>query len=124
LLTQRRQSYPRGDDRERISRARQAAEALFISKPPASEVPGSQPPPPAEEPTRKPRVLRIILPAAPVAHEAVVPAGRACSAGEARDPADTVRPHPDLDKIRGDGSEVAKIYGAAVGEVERILRHA
>jgi hypothetical protein len=125
LLSQQRQPDPRGDDRERISRARQAAEALFIAKPPVSEPPGSKPLAPAEEPTRKPRVLRIISPAAPVTHEVVAPPAR---------PAPRARrvmiPRSQIGRIRiwvkygMTISEVAKVYGAAVGDIERILRQA
>ena len=125
MLSQRRQPYPLGDDRERISRARQAAEALFTSKPPVSEPPGSEPLPPPEEPTRKPRVLRIISPAAPVTHAEVVelPARPAPRARRAI-------PRSQFARIRTwvkygmTVSEVAKVYGAAVGDIERILRQA
>ena len=67
---QQQQIQPRGDDREQITRARQAAEALFRSKPPVSEpsLPASAP---ADQSARKPRVLRIISPAVPIRHEAV-----------------------------------------------------
>ena len=124
MLSQRRQSYPRGDDRERISRARQAAEALFVSKPPVTDPPGPEPILPAEEPPRKPRVLRIISPAAPVTQEMVRPPAR---------PVKRVRcaiPRAQFARIRTwvkygmTASEVAQVYDAAVGEVERILRQA
>lgn len=124
MLSRQYQPQPRGDDRERISRARQAAEALFTSKPPVSEPPGPEPLSRAEEPTRKPRVLRIILPAAPVTHEVVEPpAGPAPRARRAI-------PRSQFARIRTwvkygmTVSEVAKVYGAAVGDIERILRQA
>ena len=63
---QRRQS--RGDDREQIVRARQAAEALFTSKQDVTDQPFSelsQAPHP-----RKPRILPI-LPPAPIRQETV-----------------------------------------------------
>ena len=122
MLSQQGQSYPRGDDRERISRARQAVEALFTSKPPVTAPPGSEPLPPAEEPPRKPRVLRVISPAAPVIHEIVEPPAK---------PAARVRraiPRAQFARIRAwvkygmTASEVAEVYDAAVGDVERILR--
>jgi hypothetical protein len=73
LLSRQQQPDPRNDDHERITRARQAAEALFTSKPPVSgpSVPNSAP---ANQPTRKPRVLQIISqPAAPSHHGEVKP---------------------------------------------------
>jgi hypothetical protein len=124
LLSQRGQRNSRDDDRERISRARQAAEALFASKPPVSELPGSEPLPPAEESTRKPRVLRIVSPGAPVTHEVVEPPAK--PAARAR----RAIPRSQFARIRAwvkygmTVSDVAKVYGAAVGDIERILRKA
>jgi hypothetical protein len=68
LRSREQQPRPDGDDRERITRARQAAEALFRSKPPVSgpSVPASAP---ADQSARKSRVLQIISPAVPVRHE-------------------------------------------------------
>ena len=68
LISRQQQPRPGGDDREQITRARQAAEALFRSKPPVSgpSVPASAP---ADQSARKPRVLQIISPAVPVRHE-------------------------------------------------------
>jgi len=37
VLERRRRPHPRGDDRERITRARQAAEALFTPNPQVTE---------------------------------------------------------------------------------------
>jgi hypothetical protein len=39
LFSRQQRLQPRGDDREQITRARQAAEALFRSKPPVSDLP-------------------------------------------------------------------------------------
>jgi len=59
---------PRGDNRELITRARRAVEALFTSKPPVSG--SSFPDTPRDDPSaRKPRVLRIISPPAIRAEE-------------------------------------------------------
>jgi hypothetical protein len=68
LLSRQQQPRPGGDDLEQITRARQAAEALFRSKPPVSgpSVPASAP---ADQSARKPRALQIISPAMPVRHE-------------------------------------------------------
>jgi hypothetical protein len=67
LISRQQLPRPGGDDREQITRARQAAEALFRSKPPVSgpSVPASAP---ADQSARKPRVLQIISPV-PVRHE-------------------------------------------------------
>ena len=122
-MLNRQQPHPRGDDHERITRARQKAEALFTSKPPVSgpSVPAS---PPADQSLRKPRVLRTISPVAPVRHE------------ELETP---VNPEPhttpeipasDFARIRTwvkygmTVSQVAKVYGVVAGEIERILHQA
>ena len=60
LLSRQEHRYSRGDDRERITRARQAAEALFRVKPPVS-VP-SVADAAADQSSRKPRVLRVTSP--------------------------------------------------------------
>jgi hypothetical protein len=56
-------SNPRGDDHGRITRARQAAEALFTSKTPVTR-PSVPETASADLPQRKPRVLRIVSPPA------------------------------------------------------------
>ena len=69
-------------------------------------------------------MLRVISPAAPVIHEIVEPPAK---------PAARVRraiPRAQFARIRAwvkygmTASEVAEVYDAAVGEVERILRQA
>jgi hypothetical protein len=99
LLSRQQQIAPRGGDREQITGARQAAEALFTSKPPpvsTRAVPESATPP--DRSTRKPRVLPILSPAAPVRHaERETPAPN-----DARDSAVAVRAHPHLGQIRHD----------------------
>lgn len=112
----------RGDDRERITRARQAAEALFTSKSPVSGPldPASLP---ADQSAHKPRVLAI----APVA-------------SVRREDAETlVIPEPQtkreisrsqfgciraLVKYGMTVAQIAEVYGAAVSEIERILHKA
>ena len=121
LLSRQQQQSPRSDDRERITGARQTAEALFTSKPPAgtSAVPDA---PPAEQSAHKPRVLPIISPPTPVQHdESETPAV----------PAPPVReiPRSQFARIRAwvkygmTIAQVAQVYSVAVGEIERILRH-
>jgi hypothetical protein len=118
LISRQQQPRPGGDDREQITRARQAAEALFRSKPP---VPASAP---ADQSARKPRVLRITSPAVPIRHEALeVPV--------ATEP-QTMREIPrsqfvrirTLVKYGMTVAQVAKVYGVAAGEIARILRQA
>ena len=122
LISRQQQPRPGGDDREQITRARQAAEALFRSKPPVSgpSVPASAP---ADQSARKPRVLKIISPV-PVRHEErVTPA--------APEP-QTMRKIPrsqfvrirTLVKYGMTVAQVAKVYGVDASEIARILRQA
>jgi hypothetical protein len=124
LLNHRQQQhYPRGDDRERITSARQAAEALFTPKRQPVEPSVSDPGPSAERPTRKPRVLAILSPA-PVRNEEVA----APVDPEPRTTRQIPRSHHA--RIRTwvnyglTISQVAEVYGVAVGVIERILREA
>ena len=59
LLSRRPQPHPSGDDRERIMRARQAAEALFTPRPQVAEPLAADSLPPTDQPVRRPRVLGI-----------------------------------------------------------------
>jgi hypothetical protein len=119
LSTRQHQPQLRGDDRERISKARQAAEALFTSKPPASG-PSDPDSPSADQSARKPRVLAI-APAASVRREdaetPVIPEPQATRA-IAQSEFARIR---TLVKYGMTVAQVADVYGAAVGEIERIL---
>jgi hypothetical protein len=122
LLSRQQQLHPRGDDRERITRARQAAEALFTSKPPVAG-PSVLDSPPADQSARKPRVLAI-APAAPVGLEKI-------QAPVSPEPQTThAIPRSQFARIRTwmkygmTVTQVAEVYGAAVGEIERIIRQA
>jgi hypothetical protein len=113
---------PRGDDRERISKARQAAEALFILKSPVSG-PSDPDSPPAAQSARKPRVLAI----APVAsgrrddvETPVIPEPQA-TREIARSQFARIRTSVKYGKTV---AQVAEVYGATVDEIERILRKA
>ena len=123
MLSRRPPPYPRGDDRERITRARQAAEALFATKPQSAEPSVSGSPPSAEQSPRKPRVLGT-SPAAPVRHEEAA----ARSSPEPR--ATPEIPGSQFARIRAlvkygmTIAQVAAVYEVAVGEIERILRKA
>ena len=112
-----------GDDRQQITRAREAAEALFRPKRPVIEpsVPETTPPA-ADSSARKPRVLTI-APPAPVhaEREAPVSPKRQITRKIPRSQFDRVRIWV---KYGMTASQVAKVYGVPVGEIERILRKA
>jgi hypothetical protein len=122
LLNHRQQQHhTRGDDRERITSARQAAEALFTPKPQPVEPSVSEPVPSAERPARKPRVLSILSPA-PVRNEEL-------AAPVDPEPRTTRQiPRSEHARIRTwvkygmTVPQVAEVYGVAVGVIERILR--
>jgi hypothetical protein len=123
LLTRQQQPHPHGDDRERITRARQAAEELFTAKPPVSEpsVPDSAP---SNQSARKPRVLRIVSPTALVRHEQLeTPVSR-----EPQTPRQIPRSQfariRTLVKYGMTGSQVAEVYGVPIAEIARVLREA
>ena len=117
MLSRQQQPHHRGDDRERIIRARQAAEAVFSSKPPVSP-PAVQQIAPADASARKPRVLQIIPPTASARHDK---------------PETPVAPPPveippaHVARIRSwvkygmKVAQVAQVYGVPAGEIERIL---
>jgi hypothetical protein len=63
LLSREPQPHSRDDHRERITRARQAAEALFTPRRQVAEPSVSDSLPSADQPVRKPRVLGISSPA-------------------------------------------------------------
>jgi len=123
LPSQGQQPRPRGDDRERTTRARQAAEALFTSKPPISTptVPADAPADPA---ARKPRVLQMISPPALVGLEA------AASPIGPKQRIMSEIPRSQFARIRTwvkygmTLAQVAEVYGVPVGEIENILRKA
>ena len=122
LLNHRQQQHhPRGDDRERTTSARQAAEALFTPKRRPVEPSVSDPAPSAEQPARKPRVLSILSPAPIPDNEVAAPANP-----EPR----TTREIPRSEHARirtwvNYGMtipQVAEVYEVAIGVIERILR--
>jgi hypothetical protein len=122
LLNHRQQQHhPRGDDRERITSARRAAEALFTPKPAEPSVSNSVPS--AEHPARKPRVLSILSPA-PIRNEEVP----APVNPEPRTTRQIPRSHHARIRTWVEYGltipQVAEVYGVAVGVIERILRQA
>ncbi|MGH7113896.1 MAG: hypothetical protein ACREE9_05325 [Stellaceae bacterium] len=116
MLSRQHQPYPRGDDRERITRARQAAEALFKAKPISGLSVADTAPP--DQLARKPRVLRITSPAVPEPETPVAP----------ELPRTSPVPALQVARIRAwvkygmTLSQVAEVYGAGVDEIKRILR--
>jgi hypothetical protein len=114
------QHHFRGDDRQQISRAREAAEALFRPKRQPSEPSMSETPPSADSSARKPRVLTSALPA-PVQAEREAPVS-------AKQQTTPEIPRSQFDRVRTwvkygmTAPQVAEVYGVAVDEVERILR--
>jgi hypothetical protein len=121
LLDQRRPLSPRDDERERITRARRAAEALFTTKRQLIKQSISDSLPSADQSARKPRVLKALSPA-PAGHE------------EDRTPVDSEQriapeiPKSQFARIRTwveygmTTAQVAAVYGVAIDVIEGILR--
>ena len=120
MLRRQQHPDPRGDDRERITRARKAAEALFTSKTPVTK-PSVPETASADLPQRKPRILRIISPPAIRLEE--VKASVSCPDPQAK----RAIPRSHFPRIRTwlkygmTISQVAEIYGADIAEIEQIL---
>jgi hypothetical protein len=120
LLRRQQHPDPRGDDHKRITRARQAAEALFTSKTPVNK-PSDPETASADPPQRRPRVLRIIVPPA----IRLEPVNTSVSSPDPQ--AKPAIPRAHFPRIRTwlkygmTITQVAQIYGAEIGEVERIL---
>jgi hypothetical protein len=118
VLSRQDNPYARGDDRERITRARQAAESLFAPKPSAKLSSVREP---AAAEVRKPRVLQIIPPAPAERDDA--PA----TPPVASEPRVCEIPRSEFARIRTwvkygmTISQVAAIYGVDSGEIGRLL---
>jgi hypothetical protein len=121
LLSRKHQPHLRSVDHDRITKARQAAEALFTSKPPVSRPSGSTVDPVGEI-ARKPRVLPIISPAAPILSDE--PETSIIAA-----PPPSEIPRTQFARIRAwvkyglTVAQVAQVCGVSVAEIERLLRH-
>jgi hypothetical protein len=121
LLDRRRPLSPRDDERERVTRVRRAAEALFTSKRQLIKQSLSDSLPSVDQEARKPRVLKALSPA-PASHE------------EGRAPVDSEPwitpeiPKSQFARIRTwveygmTAAQVASVYGVAVDVIEGILR--
>ena len=122
LSTRQHQPQPRGIDSERISKARQAAEALFILKSPVSG-PSDPDSPPAAQSARKPRVLAIAPVASVRREDAETPVIPEPQATRAIVQSEFARIRT-LVKYGMTVAQIAEVYGAAVSEIERILHKA
>jgi hypothetical protein len=122
LLDRRQRPHARDDDRERLERAHQAAEALFIPKQQIGEPSVSGALPSSAQPARQPRVLAASS-SAPVAHQE-------SAAPVTAEPVTPQIPSTQFARIRTwvkygmTVSQVAEVCGVAAGEIERILRQA
>ena len=121
MLNRRQLPHPRGDDRELITRARQAAEALFTPKRQVTDRSASDSLPSADQSARKPRVLGISA-VAPVRHEAVEAWGSSEQQTTPEIPGSQFARIRALVKYGMTVPQVAEAYGVAVGEIARILR--
>jgi hypothetical protein len=112
LLDRRQRPHSHGHDRERITRARQAAEALFAPKRPVTEQSVLNSPPAADP--RKARILATSPPAPALVEERARPEIPVSKFAHIR----------ALVKYGMTVSQVAEVYGVAVGAIERVLRQA
>ena len=122
MVTRRQQQHPRGDDRDRIIKARQEAEALFTSKPLIRETAVPRPQMPVDQAVRQPRILRA-LSTAPVRQQ------KGAAQVSTEPPITPIQiPSSQFARIRAwvkygmTAAQVAGIYGVAVDAIERILR--
>jgi hypothetical protein len=118
-----RPGRPLPNDRERIARARQAAEALFAPKPPVAEKSAPDRERLNDQSDRQPHKPESISPA-PIRREAV---------NAPLNPEPSMMreiPVAHFARIRTwvrygmTACQVAEVYGVAVGEIERILKRA
>jgi hypothetical protein len=123
VLNRWEKSNPGDDDRERVARARQTAEALFTPKPQVAEPTVSGSLPPADTPARKPRVLGISAPPA-AGREAVEPPVSADQRIMPEVPPSQFARIRSWVKYGMTPVQVAKVYGVSAGDIERIIRDA
>jgi hypothetical protein len=122
LLSRMRPLSPREDERERITRARRAAEALFTTKRQVTKLSSvSDSLLSVDQSPREPRVLKA-LPPAPVRHEE----GPAPVKSQERITSEI--PTSQFARIRAwvkygmSVAQVAGVYGVAADVIERIVR--
>ena len=123
MLNRWEKSNPRDDDRERVARARQTAEALFTPKLQVAEPTVSGSLPPGDPPVRKPRVLGISSPPSP-RREAVEPPVSADQRIMPEVPPSQFARIRSWVKYGMTPAQVAKVYGVSAGDIERIIRDA
>jgi hypothetical protein len=112
---------PFPDDRQRVARARQAAEALFAPKPPVTDKLAVDRDLPADQLAREPRVLGTSSPAA--VRPEVVEVLDSHEQPRTRDiPAAQFALVRTWVKYGMTVPQVAQVFGVAVEEIERILR--
>jgi hypothetical protein len=121
VLNRRQPPHPRGDDRERITRARQAAEALFTPKRQITEQSVSDSMPSVDQSARKPRVLGVSA-VAPVGHQKVKAPNGSEQQTTPEIPSSQFARIRALVKYGMTVSQVAELYEVAGGKIERILR--
>jgi hypothetical protein len=121
VLNRWEKADPRDDDRERVARARQTAEALFTPKLQVAKPTVSGSVPPADPPVRKPRVLGISQPAAPRREADESPAGAEPRIAP-KVPASQFARIRSWVKYGMTPTQVAKIYGVGASDIERIIR--
>jgi hypothetical protein len=121
LNSQQYQKYARGDDRERVTNVRQAAEMLFTPKKQVTDQPVPASGLPSEPSAHKPRFLRALPPASVRREQAEVPTG-------SQQPMTGEIPSSHFARMRTwveygmRTAQAAAVYGVAVGVIERILR--
>jgi hypothetical protein len=123
VLNRWEKADPRDDDRERVERARQTAEALFAPKLQVAEPKVSGSLLPGDPPARKPRVLGISAPPA-ADREAVEPPVSADQRIMPEVPPSQFARIRSWVKYGMTPAQVAKVYGVSAGDIERIIRDA
>ena len=121
LLTIRDTDHRMRDDRAHMRVARQAAEALFRPKAPAQTRPAPDAPHPANQSTKRPRILRAVEPAPRnPEHLVVAPLAAGTPAAPSIPPSELPRIKTWL-KYGMTMAEVAQLYGLAIHDLERLL---
>jgi len=122
LFSRKRPLSPREDERERITRARRSAEALFTTKRQVTKQSSvSESFPSVDQSPRKPRVLKALLPA-PVRHEedkAPVDSEQRITREISKSQFARIRVWVEYGMT---AAQVAGVYGVAVDVIEGILR--
>jgi hypothetical protein len=124
LFTRRQQQHPRGDDRDRIIKARREAESLFTAKPPIRDTAVPHPQTPIDQAARKPRILRALSTAPVRQQESAAQVSTEPSITPIQIPSSQFARIRAWVKYGMTAAQVAGMYGVAVDAIERILRQA